>query len=185
MASKKYSINWENDEPVSFEVNGVLYQSLDQIADEADRGKLSAMMDGSSDYQFEQEFTKELEAHQKTSASAEKLILAIFSGVAVVMLLIAFVSSANAILKMTREESAPGRVVEIIERREYVNQQDRVVQEYYYPVVEFVSGDARFHSVQMIEGSSALAHEVGTKSQFATTRNVCLRPVSNPLGAWR
>lgn len=41
MASKKYSINWENDEPVSFEVNGVLYQSPDQIADEADRKKLT------------------------------------------------------------------------------------------------------------------------------------------------
>lgn len=35
------------------------------------------------------------------------------------------------------------------------------MQDYYYPVVEFVSSDGRFHSVQMIEGSSALAHEVG------------------------
>ena len=77
------------------------------------------------------------------------------------MLFIAFVSSASAILKMNGEESAPGRVVEIIERREYVNEQDRIVEEYYYPVVEYISRDGRFHSIQMTEGSSAPSHEVG------------------------
>jgi hypothetical protein len=168
MSRKKYSINWENDEPVSFEVDGVLYERLDQIPDEADREKLTVMMDASFDQQFEKEFKdfdkefeKDWEAHKKTSIHAEKIILGVFTGVAVLMLLIAFVSSASAILKMNREESAPGRVVEIIQRREYVNEQDRVVQDYYFPVVEFVSNDGRYHSVQMAEGSSAPPHEVG------------------------
>ena len=172
MARKKYSINWENDEPVSFEVDGVSYESLDQVPDEADREKLSAMMDASFDASFDQQFEKEFknfdrefkkdwEEHKKTSASAEKIILGVFTGIAILMLLIALGSSASAILKMNREESAPGRVVEIIERREYVNEQDRVVEEYYYPVVEYVSSDGRFHSVQMTEGSSAPSHEVG------------------------
>ena len=168
MASKKYSINWENDEPVSFEVDEVSYESLDQVPDETDREKLSAMVDGSLDQQFEaefkdfdREFAKGLEEHKKTSASAEKIILGVFTGVAILMLLIAFLSSGSAILKMNREESAPGRVVEVIERREYVNEQDRVVEEYYYPVVEYISGDGRSHSVQMTEGSSAPSHEVG------------------------
>lgn len=168
MPKKKYSINWENDEPVSFEVDGILYDSLEQIPDAADRSKLETMIDASVEAEFEKEiqefdreFKKDLEAHKKASVNAEKLILGIFSGVAVVMLLIAFISSASAILKMTREESAPGRVVEIIQRREYVNEQDRVVQDYYFPVVEFVSADGRRHSVQMSEGSSAPSHEVG------------------------
>ena len=168
MPRKKYSINWENDEPVSFEVDGVSYESLDEVPDEADREKLSAMMDASLDQQFEKEFKdfdrefeKDLEEHKRTSASAEKIILGVFTGVAVLMLLIAFVSSASAVLKMSREESAPGRVVEVIERREYLNEQDRIVEEYYYPVVEYVSRDGRFHSVQMTEGSSAPKHEVG------------------------
>lgn len=168
MPSKKYSINWENDEPVSFDVDGVLYESLDDVQDEADREKLTAMMDASLDQQFEKEFKdfdkefkKDWEAHKKSSASAEKIILGVFTGVAVLMLLIAFVSSASAILKMNREESAPGRVVEIIERREYVNEQDRVVQDYYFPVVEFVSADGRSHTVHMTEGRSAPSHEVG------------------------
>jgi hypothetical protein len=171
MARKKYSINWENDEPVSFEVDGISYESLDQVPDEADREKLSAMMDASFDASLDQQFEKEFkdfdkqfekdwEEHKKTSAGAERLILGIFTGVAVLMLLIAFVSAASAILKMNREESALGRVVEIIERREYINEQDRVVEEYYYPVVEYVSQDGRFHSVQMTEGSSAPSHEV-------------------------
>jgi hypothetical protein len=77
------------------------------------------------------------------------------------MLLIAFISASSAISKMNKEERAPGRVVEIIERREYVNEQDRVVQDYYYPVVEYVSADGRRHTVHMTEGSSAPQHEVG------------------------
>ena len=168
MPRKQYSINWENDEPVSFEVDGVLYESVDDVPDEADREKLTAMMDASVDQQFEKEFKdfdkefeKDWESHKKSAASAEKIILGVFTGVAVLMLLIAFVSSASAILKMNSEESAPGRVVEIIERREYVNEQDRVVQDYYFPVVEYVSADGRFHTVHMSEGSSAPSHEVG------------------------
>lgn len=168
MPKKKYSINWENDEPVSFEVDGVVYESLEQVPDGADRDKLTAMKDASLDQQFEKEteefdreFQKDWEAHKKTSASAEKIILGVFSGVAALMLLIAFISSASAILKLNREESVPGRVVEIIQRREYVNEQDRVVQDYYFPVVEYTSNDGRFHSLQMNEGSSAPSHEVG------------------------
>jgi uncharacterized protein DUF3592 len=165
---KKYSINWENDEPVSYEVDGVAYESLDQIPDEGDRAKLEAMMNASMDQEFEKEvaefdrdFKKEVEAQKKSSVTAEKLILGIFSGVAVLMLLIAFGSAASAILKMSREDNAPGRVVEIVKRREYVNEQDRVYQDYYFPVVEFVSADGRRHSVQMSEGSSSPSQEVG------------------------
>lgn len=172
MARKKYSINWENDQPVSFEVDGVLYESLDDIPDEADRAKLAAMMDASFDASLDQQFEKEFEdfdrefkkdweAHKKSSANAEKIILGVFTGVAILMLLIAFISSASAILKTNREESAPGRVVEIIERREYVNEEDRVVQDYYFAVVEYVSSDGRLHTVHMTEGSSAPQHEVG------------------------
>ncbi|HKG55575.1 MAG TPA: DUF3592 domain-containing protein [Anaerolineales bacterium] len=168
MPKKKYSINWENDEPSSFEVDGVSYESLEQVPDEGDRSKLEAMMNASIDQEFDRnfeefdtKFEKELEIHKKASANAEKLIFGIFSGIAAVMLLIAFGSSASAILKINKEENAPGRVVEIIQRREYINEQDRVSQDYYYPVVNFVSSDGHRHSVQMNEGSSAPSHEVG------------------------
>ena len=168
MTKKKYSVNWQDDEPISYEVDGVVYETLDDVPDEADRSRLEVMVNSSIEQEFERqfeefdkEFEKEFEAHKKSSANAEKLILGIFTGVAILMLLIAAASSASAILKMNREESAPGRVVEIIERREYVNEQDRVVQDYYYPVVEFVARDGRRRTVQMTEGSSAPSHEVG------------------------
>jgi len=168
MPTKKYSINWENDEPVSFEVDGVLYESLDDIPDETDREKLTAMMDASLDQQFEKEFRdfdkefeKAAEEAKKSTASMEKIVLGAFTGVAVLMLLIAAISSFSAVSKMSKEESASGRVVEIIERREYVNEQDRIVQDYYFPVVEFVAADGRSHTVHMTEGSSAPSHEVG------------------------
>jgi hypothetical protein len=168
MASKKYSINWEDDEPVSFEVDGVVYDSLDEVPDARDRDQLGAMLDSSLDQQFEEqfrdfdrEFQKDWEAHKKTSAKAEKIIMGVFTGIAALMLLIASVSAVNAILKIAREERATGRVIEIVERREYVNEQDRIVQDYYYPVVEYVSADGRFHMVHMSEGSSTPSHEVG------------------------
>ena len=168
MVRKKYSVNWENDEPISFEVDGVSYERLEQVPDDGDRAKLEAMTNASMDQEFEKEFKdfdkefqKDWEAHQKTSTSAEKIILSVFSGVAVLMLLIAMVSSASAIRKMSSEESATGRVVEVVHRREYVNEQDRVVQDYYFPVVEFFSADGRFHHVQITEGSSAPSHEIG------------------------
>ncbi|HEY3476241.1 MAG TPA: DUF3592 domain-containing protein [Anaerolineales bacterium] len=168
MPKKKYSIHWEDEEPTSFEVDGVYYESLEQVPDEVDRLKLEAMMNASIEQEFEREFEefdkefkKDWEAHKKTSAKAEKLILGIFTGVAILMLLIAAASSAYAILKVNREESAPGRVVEVIHRREYVNEQDRVIQDYYFPVVEYVSADGRRHTVHMTEGSSAPEHEVG------------------------
>lgn len=168
MSKKKYSINWENDEPVSFEVDGIRYESLDQVPDEADREKLTAMMDGSLDREFEKEFEnfnkefdKEFEAHKKDSAKAEKLILGIFTGVAVLMLLIAGISSFSTVSKISKEESAPGRVVDMTVRREYVDEEDRVGSEYYYPVVEFTASDGRLRSVQMSEGSWPPSHEVG------------------------
>lgn len=168
MSTKKYSINWQNEEPVSFEVDGILYDSLDQVPDETDREKLASMMDGSLAQKFEEEFgnfdkefEKDFDAHKKTAANAEKLILGIFSGVAVLMLLIAGISAFSAISKMNKEASAPGRVVDVVSQRQYANEQDRIVRDYYYPVVEFTSADGRHHSAQMAEGSQRPSYEVG------------------------
>jgi hypothetical protein len=164
MPKKKYSINWENDEPVSFEVNGVPYESLDQVPDEADREKLTGMLDASLDQEFDKEFKdfdKEFAAHKKSSVNAEKLILGIFSGVAALMLMIAAISAFGAVSKISRETSAAGRVVEVVVERAYINEQDRIVRDYYYPVVEFTADDGRWRSVQMSEGSDYAYYEAG------------------------
>jgi len=162
MAKKKYSINWEDDDPVSFEVNGVQYESLDDVPEEPDRLKLEAMLNSAEDAEFDAEFAKMDQDLQQTKGPAvENIILWIFSGIAVLMLLIAGISAMSAISKMSKESSAQGQVTDMIARREYVNQQDRVYQDYYYPVVEYISADGKRHSVQLNEGSSTPSHEIG------------------------
>lgn len=162
MARKKYSINWEDDEAVSFEVDGVTYENLDDIPDEDDRLKLEAMMDSAEDAEFDAEFEKMgKEVEQIKGPAVEKVILTVFTGIAALMLLIAGVASFFNIQKINHEESAPGKVVDMISRREYVNEQDRVVQEYYYPVIEYISADGKRHSVQLNEGSSSPEYEKG------------------------
>ncbi len=158
MTKKKYSIHWEDNLPVSFEVDGMQYDSLDDVPNGVDRRKLEAMMESSFDAEFA-EMSQEVQ--QVKGADVEKIILSAFTAVAALMLLIAGIASVNNILKINREESAPGRVVEMIERRVYVNEQDRIVEEYYYPVVEFVARDGKRRSVQLSEGSSSPQYEVG------------------------
>ena len=168
MAKKKYSINWEDDLPVSFEVNGTQYETLDDVPDNTDRRRLESMLEASSEDDVEEvdfndeEFKQLREDVEKISKfPVEKVILWAFSGIAGIMLLVAGTSAFNALAKISREESAPGRVVDMIERRQYVNEQDRIVEEYYYPVVEYVSNDGKRHTVQLSEGSNPASYEVG------------------------
>ena len=163
MAKKKYSINWEDNLPISFEVDGVIYESLDDIPEDTDRRKLEAMMESSFDADFDAEFAEMNKEVQKINGpGVEKIILSVFTGVAVLMLLIAGFASANNILKINREESAPGIVVDMTKRLEYDgNDFDRVIGETYYPVVEFTAKDGKRREVQLSEGSFPPAYEVG------------------------
>lgn len=168
MAKKKYSINWEDDLPVSFEVNGTQYETLDDVPDNTDRRRLESMLEASSEDDVEEvdfndeEFQQLRRDVEKISKfPVEKVVLWAFSGIAGIMLLVAGTSAFNALAKISREESAPGRVVDMIERRQYVNEQDRIVEEYYYPVVEYVSNDGKRHTVQLSEGSNPASYEVG------------------------
>lgn len=162
MARKTYSINWEDDVPVSFEVDGVQYESLEDVPDETDRLKLEAMMNAAEDAEFDAEIEKiDQEIQQNQGVAIEKIILPIFTGVAILMLLIAGISSVNNIRKVNREESAPGVVTEVKMERSYVNEEDRVVEEFYYPVVQFVASDGKRREVKMSVGSSSPEYEVG------------------------
>ena len=62
---KKYSINWENDEVVSVEVDGVQYDHPDQIPDPDDRAQILRLMskttDANLDPAYDKEFDKEFE----------------------------------------------------------------------------------------------------------------------------
>ncbi len=158
MPKKKYSIQWESGKAVSFEINGVVHTSLDQISNPQDLHKLKAIMSATNKDGANR---KDPHIPQKQSFPIEKVVLTGFSGIAAIMLLISLISSANAISTILQERSAPGRVVEIIMRREYENVQDRIVREYYFPVVDFRADDGRRHSVQMSTGSDSPEYEKG------------------------
>ena len=152
MATKKYSIQWEDDKAVGFEVNDVVYKNLNSVPDLDDRAKLASMLNAAK---------AESASDSGSVRSPEKLILNIFTAVAALMLLIALVSSFANIRRITNEKTAPGIVVEMVVQRQYVNEQDRVFTDYSYPVVRFKADDGRQRDVQMSEGSSPPSYEVG------------------------
>jgi hypothetical protein len=166
--AKKYSINWENEEPVSFEVDGVLYESFDDVPSLKDKNKLAAMMhaaaqdDAFEEVKFDE---KEFEELRKAAENPtmERWVLGGFTGIAVVMILVTLFSSFLNIQKIAKEESAPGRVVDVVVRREVVDQQNRIVRDFYYPVVEFIALDGHKRTVQLSEGTDSPYYEKGNE----------------------
>jgi hypothetical protein len=166
MTKKKYSINWENDQPISFEVDGVTYASLDDIPDWKNKDKLSAMLQASEDGFEEVKFDeKEFEELRKETENPtmERWVLGGFTAIAVIALLITAISTFSNIQKIAKEESAPGRIVDVVARREVVDQQNRIVRDFYYPVVEFVASDGHKRTVQLSEGSDSPYYEKGNE----------------------
>lgn len=166
--SKKYSVNYEDDRLVSVEVDGVLYDDPDQIPDPQDRDKILQLMAGSSeddfdeffDREFDQKFEAEFQELERQSARFPTLIVGVFLTIAVIMLAIAAISGFFNFQRLSREESAPGQVVDLVVRRSQVDS-NKPGQEYYYPVVEFnLPGGSRQH-VQLSEGSWPPAYSVG------------------------
>jgi len=165
MAKKKYSINWENDEPSSFDVDGVTYNSLDDVPNEKDRNKLAAMVDdfANDDAENVKFDEKEFEELRKAAddPTMERWVLGGFTSIAVVMILVAVIASFLNIQKIAKEESAQGRVVDVVVRREVVDQQNRIVRDFYFPVVEFVAMDGHKRTVQLSEGTDSPYYEKG------------------------
>jgi hypothetical protein len=165
MAKKKYSINWENDEPLSFEVDGVTYNSLGNVPNWKDRDKLAAMVQAASEDDFEKiKFDeKEFEELRKSAENPtmEKWVLGGFAVIAAVMILVTLISTFSNIQKISKEETAPGRVVDVVVRRELVNEKNDIVRDFYYPVIEFTANDGRRRSVQISEGSGSPYYEKG------------------------
>ncbi len=167
MAKKKYSINWENDEPASFEVDGVKYESLDDIPNWKDKDKLSAMVQAASEDDYEEvKFDeKEFEELRKAAEnpSMERWVLGGFTAIAVIALLVTVISTFSNIQKIAKEESAPGRVVDVVVQKVIVNEKNDIVRDFYYPVVEFVPIDGHKRTVQLNEGSDSPYYEKGNE----------------------
>ena len=158
MVKKKYSVNWENNVASSFEINGVKYTNLDQIPAAGDRKKIMAILAASEAVKLGAEPES---GNSKSFFTMENMVLTGFSIIAGVMLLVCFISSGSAISTLMKEKSAPGRVVDVVVRREYENVQDRIVRDYYFPVISFTADDGRSRTIQLDTGSSSQDYEKG------------------------
>ena len=156
MSKQTYSIETEN-ETTRYEVNGVKYQRLEDVPNPRDREKLAKMQTAMS--------ADEVNPTRTALAGGgglpiEDLISWIFGGVAAILLLIATLSAFSAFRAISAEVSAPGLVVEVVLRQEYVTTENGndVLQETYYPVVRFTAEDGRSLGGLRVGARGGLSH---------------------------
>lgn len=148
---KKYSVQWEEDEVKSVEVDGVEYAAPEDIPDASDRERIQSMILEGPDADFD----VDMSLPEGKPFPGEKIIFGVFLGVALLMLLIAGIAGFSTARAITREVSAPGKVVEMVARS------DSEGNDYYYPVIEFYARDGSKKTVQLSEGSWPPLYEVG------------------------
>ena len=151
MGTKNYSINHRKDGKVIYEIDGALYADLAQVPDESDRAMLAAMQDGSFERESEKDSGAGMDAGARAADTARMrmIFLGVFGAIAVLMLLVAAVSSYSVIDQVNREVTAPGSVVDTV-----VQQESGETSGFSYPVVAFTDRDGENHTVQVSEGSS-------------------------------
>lgn len=177
MGTKNYSINHKKNGTIIYEIDGALYADIEQVPDESDRVMLAAMQDGS----FEQEPEDSgagMDAGTRAADTARMrmIILGIFGAIAVLMLLVAAVSSYSVISQVNREVTAPGSVVDTV-----VQQDSGDNSVFSYPVVAFTDRDGNDHTVQVSEGSSPPEWAVGDE---VTVRYDPASPESARIESW-
>ena len=165
---KSYSVDVQDGELVSIEIDGVIFHSVDEIPDEDDRAHAEFLMKDAEDMEFDKgRFLG------KSQPSRMPLIMfLLFLSIAILLLIISAFSAVSAIRSTGKEQSLPGRVVSMIERRG--SDPNRVATRssdrnlggndsdiYYYPEVEITLPDETTKRLQLGQGSWPPAYEVG------------------------
>ena len=101
---KRYTINWEGDEVLSVEVDGVRYEDAGQIPDPEDRARMQRIVSSLSGMPVAQPFV------------VSRLIVPLFFAVAVLMLSICAFTAVNTSRALAREASVQGYVVDVVAR---------------------------------------------------------------------
>jgi hypothetical protein len=167
---KKYAINWEDDEVLSVEVDGVRYEHPGQIPDSEDRAIMLRLVSSLSEMPAAEPFF------------VSRLIVPLFFTVAVLMLSICAFTALNTSRALAKEASVPGYVVDVVARA------DSDGQQFFYPVVEFVLPDETRYTVQTSEGSWPPAYEKGQSVTILYQRdqplNARIKSTSSAIGMW-
>jgi hypothetical protein len=123
---------------------------------------------------------------------ADKLFVNLFGGISLLMFTIAGVSGALGYRQLASEQSAPGKVVDMVLRQQIStvdraestsgersvfgpsDRKIRVAQEFYYPIVEFKLPNGTIKTVQLDTGSWPPSHE---KGEAVTVRYAAEKPM--------
>jgi hypothetical protein len=139
-----------------------------------------------SDEAFDKEFDRQLEEDfrelEKQPERFPRIILALFLGISVLMLAITAISAVSTVRALSREASAPGRVVDFEAHR------DQAGKVFNYPIVEFYLPNKSRQTVQLSEGSSTSAYELGEPVTIlydpALPGNARIKSAANAWLAW-
>ena len=162
---KKYSVNMENDQIVSVEVDGIKFSDPNDIPDLQDRAQVLRLMtmSGRRDLRandlvntFDHDF-RELE---HTSNRFPNMIISVFLIIALIMLAIAIISGVSTSREIAGELSAEGRVIDMVSQKSW-DSDTQTYDTYYYPVVEFTSSNGTQQRIQLSEGSWPPAYSKG------------------------
>ena len=151
--AKKYSLLVESDEIIAVEVDGVRYKTVDEIPEEDDRSKMLLLIESWPG--------AELVIEEVKPSPLPRIIVWVFLAVATLMLAIALMSGITTRRALARQVTAPGQVVELMERR------DQSGNPFYYPVVELTLPDGSRQRVQLLSGSFPAAYEAGDRVTVA------------------
>ncbi len=160
---KRYTVNWENDEIVSIEVNGESYSSVADIPDPEDRAAVTTLIDQhylsmiEADFgtDFDEEFDKDFPAMRTATNRVSKLVAGIFLGIVVLAFAVSIISTVSINRRLAREITASGQVVDLVTR----TSQDGTV--FYYPVVTFKLANGTDHTIKLSTGSSSPNYAYG------------------------
>jgi hypothetical protein len=162
--AKNYSVQMENDEVISVEVDGQTYIRPEDIPDLLDREEIRALISKmtrpDSKEGLNQDFKEELLELNQKPGIIPRVFLAILLGVAAIMFIIAVTSTVQTVQTLSREESVNGTVVDQVFRPSR-DSETGIVTNYIYPVVEFAPAGKTLLKVQMSEGSSSPDYAIG------------------------
>lgn len=157
---KTYKVHEDGGRVVGVEVDGVWYATPDDIPDPVDRERVRLLIG---------EPPAAVEAPTRSPFPIERVVAGVFAAVAAVLLAVAVVTGVSTGRAIAREQVAPGRVADLVARTAEVprestgrnGRRETVLQEFFYPVVEFELPDGTRKTVQTSEGSWPPAYEKG------------------------
>jgi hypothetical protein len=162
---EQISIKMDDGQLTYIEVNGVQYETLDEIPDPQDRSQIEAIVLDSNSQAFEtsleSSFEEEFRNMQQKPIIFPMAIAVIFGMAAVILLVVAVASIFQALHRLQIEQAATGQVVKMVERRILDDSQPDHYQVYAYPVVEFSLANGQQEQVKLEEGAWPPAYKAG------------------------